>query len=347
MKKETIFIITLCLIFILLLSSIQIQNRIKEFGSIITGYAGGSDILSGVYCGDGNCDLNENCEICQDCACQNGYNCLNEECIFIAGYIGVCGDGTCSEEETRISCCEDCGCSANRECVDGICIPGPPSIEWCADGYCNGEENCGTCPYDCGCPEGSLCILNECKEFPSTCFNNICNSGENCKNCPWDCGCGYGELCIIDTCLNIPETCSNNVCDIGEGCGLCPQDCKCDYGYACVENTCQLISSSEIKLSPLTIKSLTKAKELSNALKNPESATILNSFKLTNTEKTILEEYAEAYIKEISQKTEHTLTRKKTTTIPEEVKLSIPNQRIEVQLGVKDTYPFINLNFNS
>lgn len=48
-----------------------------------------------------------------------------------------CGNGTCGDDETCVTCPADCG----------VC---PPPDPVCGDAECNGEENCETCEQDCG-----------------------------------------------------------------------------------------------------------------------------------------------------------------------------------------------------
>jgi hypothetical protein len=51
-----------------------------------------------------------------------------------------CGDGSCNNEETCLSCSEDCD----------VC---PPPSPFCGDNTCNNGETCSSCSTDCGeCP---------------------------------------------------------------------------------------------------------------------------------------------------------------------------------------------------
>ena len=94
----------------------------------------------------------------------SGYKCLSQE--------PYCGDGTCDDDETCLTCPEDCGnCSVDP---------------YCGDGTCNNDETCSTCPEDCG----------NCSIDPY-CGDGICNNNETCSTCPGDCGgCGGGSSVI-------------------------------------------------------------------------------------------------------------------------------------------------------
>lgn len=94
----------------------------------------------------------------------SGYECLSQE--------PYCGDGTCYDDETCLTCPEDCG----------SCEQDP----YCGDGTCDNNETCSTCPEDCG----------SCSVDPY-CGDGVCNNGETCSTCPGDCGnCGGGSSVI-------------------------------------------------------------------------------------------------------------------------------------------------------
>ena len=84
---------------------------------------------SGQACGDGTCDLDEDCTTCAaDCgACPS-----------------TCGDGTCSAGEDCDTCSADCSC---------------PSA--CGDGSCDTAESCSSCSADCG-----ICAGGTGPDFP-------------------------------------------------------------------------------------------------------------------------------------------------------------------------------------
>ncbi|MFH1585757.1 MAG: hypothetical protein ABIB79_03250, partial [archaeon] len=77
------------------------------------------------YCGDGSCNGDETCEICEsDC-----------------GVCPYCGDGTCNGGESCETCESDCG----------ACIG-------CGNLLCEDGEDCNNCESDCGPCEGTYCI---------------------------------------------------------------------------------------------------------------------------------------------------------------------------------------------
>ena len=56
------------------------------------------------YCGDNNCDSNENCGTCiRDCACDSGYGCIDNSCVSLN------------------ECLLDSDCGINETCVDNKC----------------------------------------------------------------------------------------------------------------------------------------------------------------------------------------------------------------------------------
>lgn len=125
----------------------------------------------------------------------------------------TCGDHTCDDGETCLTCPEDCG----------VC-PG------CGDGRCDGNETCASCSRDCGVCPG--------------CGNGVCTPpGETCYSCPADCGscpgCGDGVCESDETCASCQKdcgpcsTCGNGTCDPFEDCANCPADCG-----ACTTTTC-------------------------------------------------------------------------------------------------------------
>ncbi len=130
-------------------------------------------------CGDGVCDINEDCTSCsQDCGTCPSF----------------CGDGACDPNENCNSCSNDCG----------VC---PPAQSFCGDGTCNPNENCHTCSKDCGscqsycgdgnCNSGESCnsCSKDCGTCQAYCGDGTCDSNEDCSSCNNDCGtCSVGEM---------------------------------------------------------------------------------------------------------------------------------------------------------
>ncbi len=129
-----------------------------------------------VYCGNGVCEEKErgickaDCEWCGDGNCQKEENCFNcqEDCGFCEIEFKE-GDGLCEDilGENCKNSEEDCKCEDYEECDSrGKCS------DYCGNGICNSEE-VGVCIADC-----------------EWCGDKICDSsrGEDCQTCENDCG---------------------------------------------------------------------------------------------------------------------------------------------------------------
>lgn len=184
-----------------------VQDRVEELDVAgDTPDSGGDvhEVVELVGCGDGACDVDEDCDGCPvDCGvCPD-----------------VCGDGNCGEVETCETCVADCG-SCPAICGNGNCESGEGCLvcpsdcgvcpDGCGDGACeNATEGCSSCPEDCGaCPE--------------QCGDGVCGVGETCTTCASDCGvcppiCGDGSV-------NAPgEQCDDGGQEPDDG---CDPDCK-------------------------------------------------------------------------------------------------------------------------
>jgi len=157
-----------------------------------------SDCIEQPYCGDGNCDYDENHNNCiEDCNlpywCGDGY-CASDEnrytCPQDCGQPDYCGDSSCDFDENSYNCPQDCGIS-----------------HWCGDDYCNNDENINNCYDDCKsetyCGDG-LCTGAEtqlnCKVdcgSPSVCGDGVCQSTETRETCSVDCGSPCGNQCQL------------------------------------------------------------------------------------------------------------------------------------------------------
>ena len=111
------------------------------------------DVCEPLHCGNGTCELGENCTNCPD-DCVSAQNGSCDAC-----FKGKC-DGTCNpakEDET----CADCVlnyCCGNGVCEDGesvsdcaldctACVPAKKACD--CDGVCEKPERTETCPWDC------------------------------------------------------------------------------------------------------------------------------------------------------------------------------------------------------
>ncbi len=104
-------------------------------------------------CGDGKCDINEDCSSC------------SKDCGSCPAY---CGDGKCNPNENCNSCSKDCG----------ACAPAQP---YCGDGTCSSDESCSSCSKDCGvcqsyCGDGTCDTGEDCSSCSKDC--GTCSAGE-------------------------------------------------------------------------------------------------------------------------------------------------------------------------
>lgn len=217
-----------------------------------------------IYCGNGVCDNNEtgfchvDCDWCGDGYCQIGEDCSSCSRDCSCGVDFLLNDNKCESvlgENCRNSD-EDCGCESGKRCNErGVCegFCGNKICEkieervckldcsWCGDGYCKKEEDCFTCSKDCGsceneyCGDG-YCLQGECdvgcwKDCSfAECSNGICEpeKNENCANSPVDCKCFKG-ICNSETKRCIYQSCGNLICEENEDYLSCPNDCEYDY----------------------------------------------------------------------------------------------------------------------
>jgi formylglycine-generating enzyme required for sulfatase activity len=94
--------------------------------------------LGVILCGDGTCDLYEDCRNCpHDCACGDGFLCKEGVCSVDLW----CGDGLCLGEETCANCPGDCGvCPGYAQLSAGSYWRGSPAggTQSCPNGYTGG-----------------------------------------------------------------------------------------------------------------------------------------------------------------------------------------------------------------
>ncbi len=132
--------------------------------------------------------------------------------------VDVCGDGSCTGDESETSCAADC---------DGA---------GCGDGACNNGETSSTCPQDCG--------------NNAVCGDGTCAAGENAASCAQDCGttavCGDGTCNGTEnntTCAGdcpAQAVCGDGTCGAGEDATSCAADCGGGGGGtgACDDGIC-------------------------------------------------------------------------------------------------------------
>ena len=108
----------------------------------------------GPSCGDGCCNVGEDCTTCP------------QDCI-------ECGDGCCVPGEDTCNCPADCSTD-------------------CGDGCCNGTEDCTNCTTDCNTCGDGCCVSGETActclaDCPAQCGDGCCSPGETFETCPADC----------------------------------------------------------------------------------------------------------------------------------------------------------------
>ena len=175
-------------------------------GSTSSGGAAGGTSSGGPHCGDGQCDVGEDCLDCAaDCGCSGDDLCdLSGQCV------APCGGGSCPAcQKCAGSACvvdgaKDGAPCAGGSCQGGACVPCEPK---CA-GKCGGApDGCGsTC--DGPCPSG-------------------CCSGTTCVGGDASAACGHdGQACSV---CAAPEVCSAGTCgctaDCTGKCGGAPDGC--------------------------------------------------------------------------------------------------------------------------
>ncbi len=155
------------------------------------------------YCGDGTCNIEENCNSCPS-------DCLN------------IGQVCCSNIAYTGNCCSSSNCTNPNVCTNNVCTA--PS--YCGDSICDANESCSNCSLDCALSTGQCCssissnadIHGRVNSTKITASGKICCSGaEYTGTCCTDAGCASPNVCSGNTCVapSIPscttESCS---CDL-------------------------------------------------------------------------------------------------------------------------------------
>ncbi len=191
-------------------------------------------------CGDGRCasDLGEDldtcpcdCTRCGDDVCspcgESPLTCPEDCCRAPSGSEG-CGDGFCAGAacgEDAGSCPEDCGSA----CGDGSCGDGESPLsceadcprEVCGNGRCEPSDGGAA-----GCPEDCAELCGDCACDPA--------EGEAYQTCPGDCGhCGDGVCSLCEGLREAKVRCPADCCDAGDpDCAglpeVCPEPGDCD-----------------------------------------------------------------------------------------------------------------------
>jgi|GEM_PF-4875685 len=116
----------------ILVDGVDLLKGLQQQTGSFVKFNGSSTLSGSEICGDGTCSSNESCSTC------------SADC----GPCFVCGDGLCAPEEIII-CYEDCHCGDNfcdTTLEDSNTCPGDC---FCGDGACDSTEDLTTCPADC------------------------------------------------------------------------------------------------------------------------------------------------------------------------------------------------------
>lgn len=182
----------------------------------------GSCIAPEAECGNGFCELGEDCGACaDDCTCAPGWICEEAVCVESGECVPACDAKDCGDDGCEGSCgeCEEgFACDPDGLCAEEICEPD------CTD------KNCGSdgCEGSCGdCAEGELCSED-----------GLC--GEPVLSCEGLCGDGT-DTCYCDDVCFANGDCCDDVCDFCgdlEGCNVCEPDCEAE-GKECGDDGCE------------------------------------------------------------------------------------------------------------
>ena len=187
------------------------------------------------WCGDGSCDLDEDCSACPaDCGnCCGNAVCdaqYEEDCATCPADCGnCCGNGLCDpeQEEDCATCPADCGCGCGEECELGACAFTACDGKECGDDGCGGWcWTCGAGEYchagKCGpsCP-GTVCEDGQTR--PCGIYSGVCTEGvQTCEGNAWGACIGAIEPGFMDFCDGIDNDCSGSV----------DENCECVVGQA-------------------------------------------------------------------------------------------------------------------
>ena len=122
--------------------------------------------------------------------------------VFISARKPACGNGVCEVEENCFDCPKDCKCGEGKICSEEkkICVKIEEKKKRYGNGVCDPGENCWDHPKDCICGEDEYCSKEEKKCVKPVCGNGKCEDYEDSYNCCLDCNCTIpGEVCNKET----------------------------------------------------------------------------------------------------------------------------------------------------
>ena len=145
---------------------------------------------------------------------------------IMGGVDAVCGDGSCSVDETDANCPEDCGCAAEEDTCGGVAPFGcycTPDCDQTGDCCVDACQTCGA-----GCPP---CGENLPCEGSCTDVTNACNGTAECPDGEDEAQCGSGACragqlaCDDGTCIEFHQFCDETIdCAGGED-----EVCECAF----------------------------------------------------------------------------------------------------------------------
>jgi hypothetical protein len=187
----------------------------QAYGCDLTCYDDDGGDCADPFCGDGNCDADEDDASCPD-DCASSEACSDCEFDF-TNYGAECCDTAWDDFGINCAALES---NYNWDCA-GCACPGDEAGEECGNGYCAGDETCDSCPEDCACiPEEWTCA-------------------DGYYTDTWcDCGCGAYDPVCDDPDASQWDNCADGCVDpTSPDCNEPTEGCA-DGEYECSDGAC-------------------------------------------------------------------------------------------------------------
>jgi len=200
-----------------------------------------------VSCTDGSQYCITTCTT-QSIVSTNDPDCISTaSCVRINTYEGTCpssepycGDGTCDDDESYLSCPSDCDPPDGPSCSVEECLNrGFSAVEATCNNICSSNLR-----YQTGSYNTNACISDICICCNSLCGNGTCDPEETCTTCPSDCGVCLGS-CSLSYCQTLWSDTTSAFCGTYLDCGgdeylgrRESSDCNVIFGLYC--NCCKL-----------------------------------------------------------------------------------------------------------